>query len=369
MANKIYLPDLYVETDKVILSRVKGSINLTSRDKNKNMINLNKINISKNQMWNFLDGMKLRGRSGKILSFQKETTPKIAKLLGFIITDGSLLSTEGRVKLCQKDIGLIHDYLDIINREYETNLTFSFDGKEANISSVPLRYILNKYYKIPLGKKVRIVEVPLQIMVSEDKEILKSFVAGLFDGDGYIQYYYLKNKPILDHANFCISTSSNKLIKQTKQLLGRLGINCSISRRSDTGRLSLQTAGFMNSWEFYKQIVPLLSHKKRRYSANKIFLGEDFLGKLTIPLNQELKNLFREIRIKKLDEELLNIKARYKYIKSLRSVESWTYPSNKGKIRSVYVYRALKLLNKNPKGYIPREQLNLMENNHNGIKS
>jgi len=305
--------------------------------------------------------LKLRGRSGRAITFKKDVTPQIAQLLGFIITDGSLTSTEPRVSLGQNDEGLLLKYWRIINEEYNSNLNFNFDGKETKILSSPLRYILHKYYKIPLGKKVRIVETPPQILTSDNNDILRHFVAGLFDGDGYLQYYYLKNKPILDHAHFCISTSSHQLIIQAVKLLEKLGIQCPISKRND-GRLTLQTAGFLNTLKFYEQIISLIFHKERKEISNKIILGEDFAGKFNVPLNPDLKNLFKEIRNRKLDKELLDIEIRYKYVRSLRSVESWTYPSKHGKVRSVYVYAACKLLDKNPKDYIPAHQLNFIEN-------
>ena len=42
-------------------------------------------------------------------------------------------------------------------------------------------------------------------------------------------------------------------------------------------------------------------------------------------------------------------------------IESWTYPSKDCRVRIFYVYRACRLLNKNPKEYIPLNQLNLIE--------
>ena len=264
----VYFPDLYVERNPVIISRMKRTSKTFDGYHKESWINLKFLSLNDTEIWDFLNRLKIRGKSGNIIIFKKETTPSIAQLLGFIITDGSLLSTEGRVKLCQKDVNLIEKYLEIINKEYNTNLFLSFNGKEANVASVPLRFILNKYYRIPLGKKVRDVDVPFQIIKSESKDVLRGFIAGLFDGDGYIQYYYLKNKRILDHANFCISTSSHELIKHSSIILNRLDIKCSISKRND-GRLTLQTAGFSNSIKFYEQIVPLIFHKKRKDTAIK----------------------------------------------------------------------------------------------------
>lgn len=367
MKSKIYFPDVYVEKSLFVINRFKDNDKNFGGCHKKSMINLKDLNLKDREIWDFLNGLRLRGRSGKSIIFKKETTQEIAQLLGFIITDGSLLSTEGRVKLCQKDPSLLHLYLDIINKEYNTNLNFSFNGKEINVSSVPLRYILNKYYNIPLGKKVRTVDVPIQIINSTNGDILRSFIAGLFDGDGYIQCYYLKKKNILDHANFCISTASHKLIKQCVFILDRLDIKCSISKRND-GRLTLQTSGFLNSLKFYNQIIPLIFHRKRKENANKIFLSKDFIGKFTVFLDDNLKSLFREIRKRKLDQDLLNISLRHKYINSLRSIESWIYQSKHGKVRSVYIYRACKLLNKEPNNYIPIDQLKFIGEVYNGDK-
>ncbi len=358
LSKNIYFPELYIEKSQIVLDRLKELRIDTIDNLRKEMIPISKLELQENQMWGFFEGRRLRGRSRSSLIFKKETTPQIAQLLGFIITDGSLSSTEGRVKLCQKELELILSYLKIINEEYCTKLTYSFDGKEANVGSIPLRYILTKYYGIPLGKKVKIVEVPYQISTSHNLEVLRRFIAGLFDGDGYVQYYYLKNG-FLDHIAFCISTSSHKLVEEAVSILLRLGIKCSKLVRNDDKRMTLQTSGFENSLKFYQQIIPFIFHKKRKQTADLLFLGKDFAGKLFIPLSKELKVLFKEIRNNKLDSNLLDIES-YSYVKSLRSIESWTYPSKGGYVRSIYVYKACLLLNRNPKEYIPSEHINFI---------
>ena len=123
-----------------------------------------------------------------------------------------------------------------------------------------------------------------------------------------------------------------------------------------------ETSGFENSLNFYQQIIPLIFHKNRSKIANTIFNSTDFKSKLTIKLSENIKDLFRKLRKEKLDTELMKNGSKYKYIKSLRSIESWTYPSKFGKIRSVYIYYACKLLNKDPNTYIPLNQLKLIEN-------
>ncbi len=353
MKPEIYSPDLFVESTFLARANLKSS-------SKREMVNLSEFNIPTEKFWKFLDSLKLRGKSGKEIVFKKDTTPEIAQLLGFIITDGCLLSTEGRVRLCQKDPFLLKDYLDIINKEYNSNMSLAFNGKEANISSVPLRYILHNYYGTPLGKKVRSVETPLQVLDSEDQEILKHFIAGLYDGDGYLHYYYLKNKNLLDSACFSISTSSHNLINQAERILSRLGIKCSIHKRND-GRLTLQTSGFLNSLKFHQQIIPIIFHRKRKKKADKIFLNNDLLGKLLVPLNENIKLLFEEIIKQDFSNKLLDSLCGYNYVHSLRTIESWTYPSRFGKIRSIYVYKACKLLNREPGSYLPEDQLTFIE--------
>jgi len=230
MENKKYLPDLYIEKSNHVLKRLAKLKRLRVEYTRRKMINIKRLDLTKKEKWSFLDRKKLRGRSGGIITFKKETTPPIAQLLGFIITDGSLLSTENRVKLCQRDISLIEKYTNIINTEYKAKLKFSYDGKEGNISSTPLRYILHKYYDIPLGKKVRIVETPSQIRNSKNKKVLEHFIAGLFDGDGYIQYRYIKDRKILDQVGFAISTSSHKLIQQTIEAIKEAKAKTSLER-------------------------------------------------------------------------------------------------------------------------------------------
>ncbi|MEK6792841.1 MAG: LAGLIDADG family homing endonuclease [Nanoarchaeota archaeon] len=357
---KVHFPELYVEKDNSVIERLDKFNELQSQVLRKTMIPLKLLNLSTEEIWAFLDGKKLRGRSRSTLIFKNNTTPQIAQLLGFIITDGSLSSTEGRIKLCQRESELTREYLDIINREYDSKFIHNFNGKETHVGSIPLRYILHKYYGIPLGKKVRTVEVPKQIINSNNEDVLKSFIAGLFDGDGYVQYYYLENKN-LDHVNFCISTSSHKLVEESINILDRLGIKCSKLVRKDDKRMTLQTSGFSNSLIFYQKVIPLIFHRKRRQTAEKVFSSQDFIGKLMVPLNGLLKELFKRIIKNGLNNKLLELDLKNKYIKSNRSIEAWTYPSNKGNMRSIYVYKACELLKVNPDLYLPENQLNLIK--------
>ncbi len=362
MKSKIYLPSLYVERTPIVIDRLReiGNKELLFFSRAKRLINLDYLELNSSEKWDFLDGLYLRGRSGKSLKFKKEITPDIAQLLGFICTDGSILSTEATVCLCQKDKKTIIPYFDVINEEFSTNLSLGFNGKEARLRSNPLRYVLHFYYGLFLGNKIRTVEVPKQIYNSNDEKILSRFIAGVFDGDGYSQTYYLKNG-FLDHMNFCISMNSHIFVKQCRNILEKLRIKSHLFKRKD-GRLTLQTSGFENSILFYNKIISYLHNLKRKNKCEKVIISKDFVGKLTVKLNNDIKNLFRELRTKKKDKELLEKLNFYPYVNSLGTIESWTYKSYFGKIRMVYVYFACKLLNKNPYLYIPKEHISLLEN-------
>ena len=124
--------------------------------------------------------------------------------------------------------------------------------------------------------------------------------------------------------------------------------------------LTIQTAGFENSHLFYNKIIPYLNNIKRKNKCEKVIISKDFVGKLTIKLNNKLKNLFKKLRSKGKDKLLLEKLKFYSYIKSLRTIEFWTYPLYLGKIRVVYVYFACRLLKKNPYLYISKDYLSLL---------
>jgi len=96
---------------------------------------------------------------------------------------------------------------------------------------------VQREYNLPIGKKKNI-HIPKEIMQSDNKDIKKAFLRGLFDTDGSIYFcksYHPTKKPSLYRffhykPKIKLATISKKLIEETKSLLVSLDIHSRIQK-------------------------------------------------------------------------------------------------------------------------------------------
>ncbi|MAG53029.1 MAG: hypothetical protein CMH62_03645 [Nanoarchaeota archaeon] len=162
----------------------------------------------------------------KGLKFPNKLVPKLAEEIGIHIGDGFLSNKKKEYRLKgskeEKDyydnfIKKLYKELFNINinlKEYET--TYGFE-----IYSKALWVFKNKVLKIPAGRK-NSIEFPKIINVN-DIEILASFIRGLFDTDGCVnftsRYGYYKHYPRIG-----IGLISKKIIEGTEKILYMIGL-------------------------------------------------------------------------------------------------------------------------------------------------
>ena len=137
----------------------------------------------------------------------KKITPKLAYLLGFLLSDGCLKDYEKIGKRRGSPRYPIHfasntfHFADkILNplfyELFEKKLGIYKIKKskcfEVTLSSKVIYLFLYRVCEIPKGKKKGKIIIP-SIVLKSSKNIQRSFIAGFFDGDGHI---YVKNKEI-----------------------------------------------------------------------------------------------------------------------------------------------------------------------------
>lgn len=147
--------------------------------------------------------------------------------------------------------------------------------KRVRLYSPVIAKLLNLAFEIPYGKKARKVTVP-KILFEQDNEMIKEFVSGIFDCEGYV------GKSILE-----IGMSSREFLEGLSILLLRLGI----APRVDKRRISISNLLNIVQFENNCKLRDKIKESKLKELANR---GAYHTNVDLIP---DCANLFREARL------------------------------------------------------------------------
>jgi len=190
--------------------------------------------------------------------FSKE----LAYLLGFAIGDGHLPSSEPKIRLAIKSESLfILDNLNKLVSEILGEEFNRFDTKKSEtlINSTFL-YHLFQQLGCPSGNKCSRIDIP-NILLSQPDEILRAYIAGLWDSDGCINKH---PNPTANSIQVSYSSKSELFIDKLRLLLKTFSINSSkhLDKRTGVFWLRLTTNGIP---KFKEHITPHLIIKKERW--------------------------------------------------------------------------------------------------------
>lgn len=187
---------------------------------------------------------------------------EIAWLLGFLVTDGHIPNNLMYIEFANKNVDLLKEaarvtsthfigcekYIEFLKRERVTL---------ALIHSKIIASILSCF--VPTGKKFDIVKVP-QFIFKSPRDVIESFLQGVFDGDGHPSFNEKKySRTIVLHS------FSYSLIKDVHKLLEKLGINSHIYELTENGHC-VQIGGYSNIFQFLKLVN--FKHKIRKKKLN-----------------------------------------------------------------------------------------------------
>ncbi len=163
------------------------------------------------------DGPASRGQNRK-LTLPTEVSEELARLLGYIVAEGSI--TDTAVWLTNGDERIITDIVDICERLFTiTPKIYSKPETTAvsiGISSIKLARWFEEVCGITRGAANK--RIPRVIMTAP-KPIFLAFLEGLFWGDGTIS-----SRHNLGSNRFKIATASSEMAKQVQVALLNLGI-------------------------------------------------------------------------------------------------------------------------------------------------
>jgi len=185
----------------------------------KGKIPLELINIKKH---NFL---KIKGHDKKkIITFPLNLNSEFAEFLGYVIGDGYL---------SERYIGILNEDKEIINRVIKLSKSLfnivpslTKDKRTKNLYQIRLnsKTLVEtfKIFNLAPGKKGKKLEVPKQI-ISSDNETIRKFIRAYFDCDSH---------PSKKRRQIELVSESQILIQQINFLLRRFGILSTISKKT-----------------------------------------------------------------------------------------------------------------------------------------
>lgn len=153
----------------------------------------------------------------------KEEFSQLGYILGCIVGDGHLSDTD--IYLHNNDSEIYEIYKSYLSSIFGVACkTKSSKSELVTISNggKTLRRFVSEGFDVPIGKKSGIVEIPR--LVQANGPLLKEFIAGLFDSDGYVS-------EINNSAEF--TSKSELLLKQVSVALLQFGIHSCIYHKSE----------------------------------------------------------------------------------------------------------------------------------------
>ncbi len=141
----------------------------------------------------------------------------IAYILGLIIAEGRLAQNE--VFLSNNSEGIIKYFGKCMLEEFDCDINVRrYTNKTLTlVSSSPLIHIFNKVFGLGIGEHASKKKIPEKIFMANDG-IAKSFLSGLYDGDGYI------SDPKIKKIQSEITFASKELSLGVMFLFNRFGI-------------------------------------------------------------------------------------------------------------------------------------------------
>lgn len=231
-----------------------------------------------------LHNKKLRGGGGReTLTYNKNLNKELARSLGFILTDGTISLSKPLTALTQKDTNLSNKYGIQIYNFFKINKKPFKIKCGSSINSAVLRYVLCRFYGMIPGYKSHNLKIPKKIISSNNKEIIKHFIAGVWDGDGCITQD--KNKK----PEFTVGSKNKNFISELQFLLKKLLINSNMVNGKSQNYLKI--IKYKDTIKFFLEIQPLMLHTKRKNKSKSLFLNSFLNNRIKVNKTQSILSL------------------------------------------------------------------------------
>ncbi len=255
---------------------------------------------------------KLRNRAKKF-DLPNKMNKKLAFLLGALVSEGSF--HQGKIIFNNSDMNFYNNVKEAIYdlfkgvQLYERRITGNCLELDLYHTQI-VDFLKNIGLKEEKSEKK---EIPFSVLLSS-KKVLSSFLQGLFEGDGSVQY---KTDKRHDGKSIVLTydSKSSTLIDQLKVVLLNFGI-VTINPYKDkrNGCNKLQICGYQSIKQF-KDKINFFSEKKRKILSSIDSINSSRMSKTDfIPyLNEYLRDKYKSQFIKKNNfDRYNNLKKNYK---------------------------------------------------------
>ncbi|MBS1266327.1 MAG: Replication factor C small subunit [Candidatus Woesearchaeota archaeon] len=259
--------------------------------------------------------------NGRVKQYKlpKKLDKDLAYLFGLLIGDGTLTYKNYTI-FTNKDKQLIREFSMIVNDKFGYSVKSKKNKMDHYVSSKQIRLFLDK---VGLKKWNSLSkEVPVCILHAP-RELVASFVQGLFDADGGATKRY---------GNVSFSTSSKTLAYQIHLVLLNFGIISSLKKRKTSVNPSYRISIYgENAIKFHKRIGFRLKRKKNlSKNASKIRMSN-----YGIPYMKHLLKIIQKRIVSKS-----NKKVALKKIKKINSIFYTYLPNN----RNISYHKLIELI-------------------------
>ena len=228
---------------------------------------------------------------------------RIARLLGFILADGTMQARKGRFKDgkgywyngTKRRVRIISGSDDILKtskkdleEEFSVRVSLRKKGKEnCWVVQSSHRKVLEKLHSlgVPLGFKAHLIRVP-EIVFESSNEFKANFIKALFSCDGYVNkegrhiIYYSKSRKFLEDLNLVLShfkiqsTIRDKMAK----LNGKIFHNYQLNITDHNSLENFKKIGFVHTLKEEKlnkhSFWQAKRRKKTKYLSENLFANE-----------------------------------------------------------------------------------------------
>ncbi|MCD6189201.1 MAG: Flp pilus assembly complex ATPase component TadA [Thermococcus sp.] len=216
----------------------------------------------------------------------KEIDDSLAYIAGVILSDGYISSNGYHISATFDDEEYMDAFVDAVSNfilNYAPQIRNNGKSTVVTIGSKIFAEMLSRIFGIPKGRKSEIWDVPDVVLSNDD--LMRYFIAGLYDADGYV-----------DESSLAIilTTKSENAARKIWYALQRLGIISTVSRVKNRGfkdgeifRVIISGIEDMNK---FARFIPLHHSRKRAKLEEILRTKKSYRGRRTyrVPISGEM---------------------------------------------------------------------------------
>ena len=181
-------------------------------------------------------------------------TPEKTYVLGVLCGDAYLSGRMVRLEI-RNDEDFISRFAQCLEKVYSLKANYRYYAKRNTLILEYHSMLVAKNLRSYGSFRTKTWAVPVCVMNSYDKELVGSFLRGLFDSDGSVGHYQVS-----------LTSASLKGIEDVHTLLTRLDIKSKV-RTDKRGYHSIYITGKTNIWKFKNLIGFTIKRKMERFST------------------------------------------------------------------------------------------------------